>query len=78
MSNSTPMIRSILRVAPPSGNAFRATAVGYSQERRSGITHLAKLGGDATARTRTWDNHVNSVVLYQLSYGGSVHHSTPR
>ena len=25
----------------------------------------------ATARTRTWDNHVNSVALYQLSYGGS-------
>ena len=28
----------------------------------------------AAARTRTWDNHVNSVVLYQLSYGGT--HST--
>lgn len=24
----------------------------------------------AAARTRTWDNHVNSVVLYHLSYGG--------
>ena len=26
----------------------------------------------AAARTRTWDNHVNSVALYQLSYGGSL------
>jgi tRNA nucleotidyltransferase (CCA-adding enzyme) len=25
---------------------------------------------DAATRARTWDNHVNSVVLYQLSYGG--------
>ena len=25
----------------------------------------------AAARTRTWDNHVNSVVLYHLSYGGT-------
>jgi hypothetical protein len=25
----------------------------------------------ATARARTWDNLVNSEVLYQLSYGGS-------
>jgi tRNA nucleotidyltransferase (CCA-adding enzyme) len=25
----------------------------------------------AAARARTWDNHVNSVVLYHLSYGGT-------
>ena len=30
---------------------------------------------NATARARTWDNHVNSVVLYQLSYGGPLHSS---
>ena len=30
---------------------------------------------DAAARTRTWDNHVNSVVLYHLSYGGPLLHS---
>jgi hypothetical protein len=30
---------------------------------------------DATARTRTWDNHVNSVALYQLSYGGPLSRS---
>jgi hypothetical protein len=27
---------------------------------------------DAAARTRTWDNLVNSEVLYHLSYGGSA------
>jgi hypothetical protein len=26
--------------------------------------------GSATTRARTWDNLVNSEVLYQLSYGG--------
>ena len=32
---------------------------------------------DATARARTWDNLVNSEVLYQLSYGGPVQPGIP-
>ncbi len=40
----------------------------HHESHSSAVEGIAR---SATARARTWDNHVNSVVLYQLSYGGS-------
>jgi hypothetical protein len=59
------------RVLPDFAFAFRPFAAESAvvRLRLTGRRFSGKI--DAAARTRTWDNHVNSVVLYHLSYGGT-------
>ena len=51
------------------------------KDRDTGSSVLASLLFGAPTRTRTWNQQIKSLLLYQLSYGGSgirCNHMSPR